>query len=363
MEEKVEEAIRHWNQIMGKSEQGITIVAENGDFVYMNEAYRNLMGLDEHAKNFYVVSVAPGREEMARHLVNDAMHNIITPSYFTRVRRADDAVWRDVRVSIFPLLNEQETPYGCVCLLYDVSDEVATKRLKDSLLSMAAHELRTPITAIRGIVQVLLCALQLDKQLDKDNLIKRLTIIESETGRLALLANDLSDAARMQYIGSLDVLIRRYRLQSIIDSVVARHQSILPDTHTLHTSLDTYEAYVFVDVTRIEHVLDNLVSNAIKYSPSGGRVEITTTIEGQSVVVSVSDVGMGIPQSDLDKIATPFYRATNAVTRTNGLGLGLYLSKATIETHKGKFSVESTQGKGTTVSFSLPLAKDEEEAK
>ncbi|GCE11615.1 ATP-binding protein [Tengunoibacter tsumagoiensis] len=247
----------------------------------------------------------------------------------------------------------------------DVSALKEAEYLKDDFIGIAAHELRTPLAALQGFIE--LFQLQLTEQ---QNVIltagqqESLQNVDQATRRLVDLTNDLLDVTRLQ-AGRLELRQEAMDLVSLVKRVVRRYQMI-EGRHELVLLNQAPFLIVFMDVMRIEQVLTNLISNAIKYSPDGGQIcisleEVSTT---KQALLSIQDQGIGIPVSQQGRIFSRFTRADNA--QANGIygtGLGLYLSREFIERHGGSIWFQSSENKGTTFFVALPLiahAFDEE---
>lgn len=228
--------------------------------------------------------------------------------------------------------------------------------LKDQFISLATHELRTPVTVIAGYADLVLrrAARGKEHQLDAWQT-RRLQEMKQATQRLAKLTEDLLDATRVQ-AGQFQLHPCPTDLVSLTWQVIERLQT----TTTNHRiSLDTALAHLWADVDaeRIEQVLSNLLSNAIKYSPQGGPVEVTLEkeIHTHEVRFRIRDEGMGIPREQQAHLFRSFVRADNVRSaRISGTGLGLYLCRELVERHGGRIWFESNEGLGTTFFFVLP---------
>ena len=239
------------------------------------------------------------------------------------------------------------------------SEEV--NRAKDEFLSIASHELKTPITSIKGYSQALLRrARRVDgsavKPEDWSRTVSQLAVIEQQASKLARMVDDLLDVTRAQ--------TQRFQLNSAPADMVALTSHVIEQLqptarHEISLSNDAPQIMVDMDENRIEQVLYNLISNAIKYSPDGQEVKVQLRLEGEEVVCAISDTGIGIPQDEQGMLFSRFYRASNAsATRISGIGLGLYISSGIISQHGGRMWVDSQVGRGSTFYFSLPLAQE-----
>jgi two-component system sensor histidine kinase/response regulator len=237
-------------------------------------------------------------------------------------------------------------------------------RLKSRFLSMASHELKTPLTSISGLAQVLLRRMRRrlevgrpsDKEWHDEQLayLDRLELLNSQTGRLGRLVDELLDVSRIES-GKLEFDWAPVDLAQLGREVAERLQ-MATTQHTIEVDVDgRTDGTVTADRDHLEQVLDNLVSNAIKFSPEGGSIVVRLKARLDRVELSVTDPGVGIPINQLEAVFGLFYQAADPVSRrTGGMGLGLYISKEIIMRHGGRIWAESAAGHGSTFSFSLP---------
>jgi PAS domain S-box-containing protein len=254
-------------------------------------------------------------------------------------------------VNSAPLLSEG-TVYGAVATFQDIGNLKEVERMKDSFIAAASHELRTPITSIRGYAQLLLRHPERGGG-HPDN-VKATHVILRQVDRLVWLVNQLLDASRAQK-GELGLAPAPCDLRALVAEVVDRKR-LLYDRHEIRLQADE-PVHVMADAPRIEQVLVNLLNNAIEYSPCGGPVDVYVRACDGQAVVAVEDRGIGIPADRLDGIFERFYCAHSDLPRSNGgLGLGLYVSYQIVARHGGRMWVESKEDVGSVFSFALPVA-------
>jgi len=225
-------------------------------------------------------------------------------------------------------------------------------RLKDEFLSIASHELRTPVTSIKGYTQL---AKTLIRENDLATSEEYLDIALDQIDRMSRLILELLDVSRIE-TGRLQIRREPISWSTFVRDVVHRHHTAFSDRH-FRVDLEGDERVVNGDRDRLEQVLGNLLENAVKYSPEGSDISVDVDDRGDHVVTAVSDRGMGIPADELGQVFERFHRGRH-VSSTNygGLGLGLYITKQIVERHGGQIWVESREGQGTTFYFSLPAA-------
>jgi signal transduction histidine kinase len=226
-------------------------------------------------------------------------------------------------------------------------------RLKDEFLSIASHELRTPVTSIKGYTQL---AKMLIKENDLNTSEEYLDIALDQIDRMSRLILELLDVSRIE-TGRLEIRREPIAWSHFVRDVVHRHHTAVSDRR-FHVSVPDDNRVVTGDRDRLEQVLGNLLENAVKYSPDGSDITVTVEDKGDSFVTAVCDRGIGIPSDELGQVFERFHRGRQ-VSSTNygGLGLGLYITKQIIERHGGTIWVESREGQGTTFYFSLPVAE------
>jgi signal transduction histidine kinase len=235
-------------------------------------------------------------------------------------------------------------------------------RLKNQFMSVASHELKTPVTAMSGFLQVALRRLR--KRLDAGHpdpqawaaeqraLTEQLVIVHRQTTKLARLIDELLDVSRIQS-GRVEFRYAEMDLLQLAHEVVERMQT----TTTAHTIRVEGAAPVplVADRDHIEQVLNNLITNAVKYSPDGGEVTVRVGTDGGRAALAVTDRGIGIPAEELSSVFGLFYRSPDRRARdVGGMGLGLYISKEIVDRHGGEIRVVSELGKGTTFEVRLP---------
>ena len=236
-------------------------------------------------------------------------------------------------------------------------------RLKTQFLSMASHELRTPLTAVSGFIQVARRRIQraaeqapdaIDWRQEATRASETLELAQRQSRRLARLVDELLDVSRLQ-LGRVELHLREVDVVGTIKEVVER-MKLLTSTHTFEVRSEVDSAIVRVDQDRIDQVFENLIGNAVKYSPQGTAIGVIIRRVGDDVHVAVSDEGIGISLDELDRIFNIFYRSPDPrAGHVGGLGLGLYISREIVTRHDGRLWAESSPD-GSTFHVSLPIA-------
>lgn len=227
------------------------------------------------------------------------------------------------------------------------------ERHKDEFINMASHELKTPITSMKIFTHVLEKKL---KEGQPDDAKRYIAKIDGQTNKLTLLISDLLDLSRIQ-TGKMRFEKEVFNLDALIDETIEEVQGTTKK-HTIKTE-GNINRLINADRYRMYQVLVNMLTNAVKYSPEGGKILVRSKVENKKAIVSVKDQGIGIDAKYQKKIFDRLYQVTDAKEKTYpGLGVGLYISAHIIKMHKGEMWVDSEKGKGSTFSFSLPLEQD-----
>jgi PAS domain S-box-containing protein len=259
-----------------------------------------------------------------------------------------------VSVHMAPVLMGDEF-LGTVSVFRDITREVAVDRMKSELISTVSHQLRTPMTSIKGYADLLYL-----ETVGEINEAQRrfLSIIKSNADRLALLANDLLDISRIE-TGRIRLNVEFIHVSAIIHEIAASLRGEIEEKG-LSLKLDIPESLlpIYGDRDRVTQILTNLIDNARHYTPAGGQITVSAQVRGNFLQVSVADTGIGIAPEDQEKIFDRFYRADSPlVQEVAGTGLGLSIAKSFVAMHGGEIWVESELGHGSTFSLTLPLAE------
>lgn len=238
------------------------------------------------------------------------------------------------------------------------SDMREAVRIREAFLSIAAHELRNPLTALIGQAQLMQRRLQRSPEsLEQD--IRTLGIIVDQSNRLNKMINSLLDISRLERgeeqfdFYDLEMCSFTRRIMTDFQASSERHQLVYQG--------EQGPLFISGDMARMEQVLQNLIANAIKYSPTGGDITVAIERVDHMLQLSVTDTGIGIPQAALPNLFKQFYRASNAGGYASGLGIGLYIVREIVVRHNGRISVDSIEGKGSSFRITLPLIKPQPE--
>jgi len=269
------------------------------------------------------------------------------------VTRAFKVPGRVVVASFASVLLHDLEPVNIVAVFRDITREVELDRMKSQFIAMAAHELRTPMTSIKGYVSLLVT----EKAGPLNDLQRQfLRIVSANSNRLAALVNDLLDLSKIEAEGLKLNLASESMADIVAEVVLALQQNIKEKEQTLIVDVPADLPEVQADRDRMIQVVTNLISNAHKYTPKGGTITVKGWCENGHLLLDVRDTGIGIAPADRERLFSRFFRAENAIaTQEGGTGLGLVITREIIERHGGQIQVESELGQGSTFRISLPL--------
>jgi PAS domain S-box-containing protein len=274
-----------------------------------------------------------------------------TTAEWSMLRRDGSAV--PVQISVTPRFEESGAQIGFLFVANDLSEAREVAKLKDEFVGLISHELRTPLSSIIGYLELLRDE---DEEPLTDSQLHYLGVAERNAHRLLHLVGDLLFAAQVE-AGSFRLDQSEVELVALLEGCVETAEPAADASGVSVVCEFSGATTVIGDPVRLGQAVDNLVSNAVKFTPRGGTVTLSLTTVGQSAVLSVRDTGMGIAAAEMDKLFSRFFRATTATTNAvPGVGLGLTITKAIVAAHHGEMGVESEEGVGTCFRISLPLA-------
>ena len=342
---------------------GVVATDLEGKIIFFNEAAERLFGQksgDVFGKDVSQVKklYSEKNPEKTVEVTHDSLrtgksYNSESQHYF--ILRQDGSQL-PVSFSVSPIFNKEKKMQGAIAVYRDVAEEREIEKTKDNFLSVAAHQLRTPLAGIRWTIESLLDGDAGKISKEAKNYLEQ---ISENNQRLVDLVNDLLDVSRINMGKAQEEAVPINickMLQEVADSQygMAKERGItisFEKVCALNPDVKSAPKHLF-------QALENLISNSIKYTPKGGNIIVAADFEQEEVIISVADNGIGIPKEDQVKIFTKFFRASNAVLKeTEGSGLGLNVVKSFIEEAGGKIRFESVEGKGTTFFITLPAYK------
>ena len=325
--------------------EGVAVISADERILFSNQAFLRILGLDSAA--------CEGRRLLEVIRQSDLLA-VIKQALAGREPVTGEVVMGTVRprsfaVTAAPIRADGTT--GAVLVLHDLSELRRLERVRRDFVANVSHEFKTPLTAIQGFAETLLAG-ALD---DKENRGRFLEIIRDHAGRLARLTDDLLKLSQIE-AGKLELEFHPVSVAGVIESCLATTRPKAQQRQlALEVDCPADLPLARGDSSRLQEVLQNLLDNALQYTPAGGRIEVRAAARAQEVILTVSDTGIGIPQAEQERIFERFYRVDAARSRqAGGTGLGLSIARHIVEAHGGRIWVESTVGQGSHFHFSIP---------
>jgi two-component system sensor histidine kinase VicK len=290
----------------------------------------------------------------------DDMENVVRKAFAQALKQGTylyevriywpDGTLRWIKTQGIVIYNDDKKPMRMIGTVLDITENKRDEIRKNDFIAMASHELKTPLTSIKAYIQLLAKKIgQTDDPFINNALIKA----SGQVNKMSDLIYGFLDLSRLES-GKLQINHEPFDINELVKEIIAETLLVNP-TNTI-VFKPAREIIVNADREKIEQVISNFLSNAIKYSPKESTIKVNCKITGDNVQIAVADKGIGIKQKDQEKIFQRFYRAENEKLKNiSGFGIGLYLSTEIIQRHKGKIWVESEEDKGSTFYFSIPL--------
>ena len=252
--------------------------------------------------------------------------------------------------SAAPIKDVSGNIFGGIVVIRDASREREIEKVKDEFILIAAHQLRTPLGSMRWTIEMLMSYKDIPKQA-----LEKIELINKENKRMTLLVNDLLNVSQIDQ-GKVQDKPEVTDIVHVIESVIMESEAEAKEKKVqIISELDTNIPTIMIDPIRLREVIQNLISNSIKYNIPDGKIIISAKTVDSSVLLRIADEGIGIPLADQERVFTKFYRAANASkSSTTGSGLGLFVVKSYIEKWGGKVDFQSIEGKGSTFNITLP---------
>jgi len=327
--------------------EGVIAIEENGNIILVNPALEKMLRL-EGPKSLGKPYIEIIRHHEIGNLINDTFKNKEGRSEIVKLWQPDEKI---VRLQSVFFKGEAGFPSGVVIVFHDITKMKKLERVRQDFVANVSHELKTPLTSILGYVEALI-----DGAKDDSETLKRfLNIIDSHARRMNKLISDLLELAKIES-GNYQLIKSGNSLKSLIEGCLTVFKDEFEKKSvSFELKIDEGSERVLVDKSKMDLVLNNLIDNAVKYTPELGRISIEARSLKDYIEVRVVDTGIGIPSNEIDRIFERFYRADKARSRElGGTGLGLSIVKHIIEAHGGKVWVESELNKGSKFIFTLP---------
>lgn len=352
-QESTESERRRLNSVMAHMTDGVIATDRRGNVTIINETAVEFLDVDsDQAIGQSILDILNIRKQYTlRDLLEDPDeimldfstddHDLILQAYFSLIQRESGFI------------------SGLACVLHDVTEQQKIDEDRKQFVSNVSHKLRTPLTSVRSYIEALSDGAWKDPEIAP----KFLKVTQEETDRMIRMINDLLTLSRMDS-GTQKLNLELVNLNELFNYVLNRFDMIIDsneqndrsDKHyTIKREFTQRDLWVEIDTDRFTQVLDNIMNNAIKYSPDGGVVTCRLIETHNNVIMSIADQGLGIPRADIPHVFDRFYRVDKARSRAQGgTGLGLAISKEVVQSLGGKIWVESREGHGSTFYISLP---------
>ena len=356
-QESTESERQRLDSVLRHMSDGVIATDRRGRIVIMNTAALDILNLkSEKVIGIPLLEILPLEERVTfRELLETQQERLI--------HLEEDGEDSMIQCEFSVIQRESGFISGLVCVLTDVTEQQKIERERRNFVSNVSHELRTPLTSIKSYTEALVDGAWENKEIAPGFL----NVIETETDRMMRMITDLLNLSRMDQ-NRFGLEKEFINMNELVVHIVNRFEMVLQSepyrdkNYRILTDITQRDLWVELDQDKITQVLDNIINNAIKYSPDGGRIIIRLMETHTDIIVSVSDEGLGIARKDIPHLFDRFYRVDKARSRAmGGSGLGLAIAQEVIQLHGGKIWVNSIENKGSTFFVSLPYIPFEED--
>ncbi len=356
-QENSESERQRLDSVLRHMSDGVIATDRRGRIVIMNTAALDILNLkSEKVIGIPLLSILPLEEKVTFRELLETQHERL-------IHLEEDGKDSIVQCEFSVIQRESGFISGLVCVLTDVTEQQKIDRERRNFVSNVSHELRTPLTSIKSYTEALVDGAWENKEIAPGFL----KVIETETDRMMRMITDLLNLSRMDQ-NRLALEKEFINMNELVVHIVNRFEMVLQSepyrdkNYRILTDITQRDLWVELDQDKITQVLDNIINNAIKYSPDGGRIIVRLMETHTDIIVSVSDEGLGISRKDIPHLFDRFYRVDKARSRAmGGSGLGLAIAQEVIQLHGGKIWVNSIENKGSTFFVSLPYIPFEED--
>lgn len=361
--EQSESERRRLDSVLTHMSDGVLATDRRGNITIINDMAAEFLNVDsvDQVKGLSILDVLDIRED---YTLRDLLENQDT-IYLDMSSQGRDQV-----LNAYFSLIQRESGFisGLVCVLHDITEQQKIDHDRKQFVSNVSHELRTPLTSLRSYIEALNDGAWKDPEVAPSFL----KVTQDETDRMIRMINDLLSLSRMDS-GTAKLELELVNLNELFTYILDRFDMMIknetgeghekrPKNYSIKREFTQRDLWVEIDPDKFIQVIDNIMNNAIKYSPDGGVITCRLVETHDHVLLSISDQGLGIPKKDLGRIFDRFFRVDKARSRAQGgTGLGLAISREVIEMHNGRIWVESLEGKGSTFYITLPYEEYGEE--
>lgn len=344
------------NSVLSHMSDGVVATDRRGKVITINDMALSLLGISkEAAVGQNILNLLDIEKDYTLRKILESTEELLIER--NESNYGDNKI---IRVEFSMIRRESGFISGLVAVMHDVTEQEQNERDRREFVSNVSHELRTPLTSMRSYIETLSEGAWQDQEMAP----RFLKITLDETDRMIRMINDLLDLSRMDN-GNLKLNIEMVNFNELVNFVLDRFDVIIANSEKKYRIVRVFTQrplFVEVDTDRMIQVIDNIMNNAIKYSPDGGKITVRLMETHNNVILSITDQGLGIPKKDISRIFERFYRVDKARARKQGgTGLGLAISKEVVKALGGTIWATSVENYGSTFYISLPYEPFEEE--
>ncbi len=348
-----EEALEKIDVILKSVADGLVVADLNNRVVLINKAAENLAGVTIGNPLGRQIGEVFNEEGLSKQLLAALIGEKEPTPLEWKVSEPGSLVVQTIQARTSVVTTKDGKKSGTITTLRDVTRERELDQMKSEFISTAAHELRTPLTTVLGYAELLLNKDEYgvtDPRLQQE----LLEAIVHKAGRLETIISELLDLSRIQTGQTISLDKTNVDIRRILEQVVAEYRGVAP-AYRFTEAYPAQRVEIAADPNKIEQVMENLLSNAIKFSPKGSTIKIIGGVDKERYNVQVTDEGRGMTREQVKRVFDKFYRADASDTAKEGLGLGMSIAREIVEAHGGEIHVNSAPGRGTCITFALPL--------
>jgi len=337
--------------IINHMDDGLIAVDRNGEIIHINPKARGILKIDEHDRDFNEIALRIDRSLV----LDNLMFN--NPDWTGSLTEQIESSY--IKISFAPYTNDEGDKNGFVFLIQDITEAQRLEDMRREFVANVSHELKTPLTSIKSYTETILDGMIDDKEMTQ----QFLSVVNSEADRMTRLVRDLLQLSNFD-ARKVDLDFEYHDYVALLKKAIMKVEvTAKSKNQQIKFIADVDEVVGYFDYDRIEQVMLNILSNAIKYTPENGRIKAFITQLDDYVQIRVDDTGIGISKKHLARIFDRFYRVDKARSRNmGGTGLGLSIAKEIVELHQGEIEIDSKVGTGTSILVRIPMEMDMDQA-
>lgn len=334
--------------IINHMDDGLIAADRNGEIIHINPKARGILKIDEHERDFNEIALRIDRSLV----LDNLMFN--NPDWTGSLTEQIENSY--IKISFAPYTNDEGDKNGFVFLIQDITEAQRLEDMRREFVANVSHELKTPLTSIKSYTETILDGMIDDKEMTQ----QFLSVVNSEADRMTRLVRDLLQLSNFD-ARKVDLEFEYHDYVTLLKKAIMKVEvTAKSKNQQIKFIADVDEVVGYFDYDRIEQVMLNILSNAIKYTPENGRIKAFITQLDDHVQIRVDDTGIGISKKHLARIFDRFYRVDKARSRNmGGTGLGLSIAKEIVELHQGEIEIDSKVGSGTSILVRIPMEMDQ----